>query len=291
MQRCGHVGIVGRPNVGKSTLFNRLIGHHIASVSFKPQTTRHRILGVFTGDDCQMVLVDTPGIHQGEKKLINQALNKTAVDAMQNVDVLYWMVDVQVWTEEDERILSLVRELGIPVIVLLNKIDLLPKRENLLPILSAWSSRMEYAEIVPISAKDGINIERLMEKTKFYLPESEFLFPKDYVTDRDELFLSAEVIREGIFHYLSSEVPYACHVAIENFEDQDTRLQIDAVIWVETEGQKKILIGHRGEMVKRIGIRARHQLQKLFSVPVQLNTWVKVKKGWQDDPLIVRRYE
>ena len=289
--RCGYVAIIGRPNAGKSTLFNSLVGQKVSSVSYKPQTTRHRILGVRTDDDAQFIFVDTPGIHLGGKKLLNRVLNKNALNALQDVDLIFWLIDRDQWTREEENIRKQLTGLGIPVILIVNKIDKLNKKTQLLEILPVLADKYSFAEIIPISAIKHDNIERLLDTSKTYLPESEFHYAEEFLTDRDMRFLVAEVIRESAFVYLEKELPYATHVEIEKYSDVGDLTQIAAVIYVEKESQKSILIGKQGDMLKKIGTRARKSIQQQLGVKAHLELWVKLHKDWQDNPNIVGKYE
>lgn len=289
--RCGYVAIIGRPNAGKSTLFNSLVGQKVSSVSYKPQTTRHRILGVRTDDDAQFIFVDTPGIHLGGKKLLNRVLNKNALNALQDVDLIFWLIDRDQWTREEENIRKQLTGLGIPVILIVNKIDKLNKKTQLLEILPVLADKYSFAEIIPISAIKRDNIERLLDTSKTYLPESEFHYAGEFLTDRDMRFLVAEVIRESAFVYLEKELPYATHVEIEKYSEVGDLTQIAAVIYVEKESQKSILIGKQGDMLKKIGTRARKSIQQQLGVKAHLELWVKLHKDWQDNPNIVGKYE
>lgn len=289
--RCGYVAIIGSPNAGKSTLFNRLIGQKLSSVSFKPQTTRHRILGVRTETDAQFVFVDTPGIHLSAKKLINRVLNKNATNALQDVHLIFWVIDVTSWTQEEEHIKNIVKDLQQPIILVVNKIDKLTQREILLSFLNDLPDKDSYNEIVPIAALKKENLEELIKTSKNYLPESEFFFSNEYLTDRNDEFIIAESIRETLFIYLEKELPYATHVEIENMRRHENQLQIDAAIWVEKNSQKGIVIGHKGEMLKKIGTRARESLQRQLQEHLHLQLWVKVKEDWQNNPQVVGQYE
>ena len=289
--RCGYVALIGRPNAGKSTLFNYLLGQKVSSVSYKPQTTRHRILGVRTEKDTQFVFVDTPGIHLGGKKLLNRVLNKNALNALHDVHLILWLIDRNHWTKEEENIKKKLKEVSSPVILVVNKIDKLDKKDQLLEILPHLADKFSFAEVVPISAVKKENIEQLIKVSKSYLPESEFYYSYEYLTDRDMRFLVSELIRESAFVYLEKELPYATHVEIEKYDVESKPIQISAVIWVEKESQKSILIGKRGEMLKKIGTRARKAIQRQLDVKAHLELWVKLNKDWQDNPNVVGKYE
>ena len=289
--RCGYVAIIGRPNAGKSTLFNRFIETKVSSVSYKPQTTRHRIVGVRSEKQAQFVFVDTPGIHLGGKKLLNRILNKNALNVLHDVNLILWMVDCKSWTREEDHILRSLKDIECPVILVLNKIDQLTKRDQLFPILSSLSRKYDFAEIVPISALKKDNISALLASSQRYLPESEFFYPEEYITDRDMRFIMAELIRESIFVHLGAELPYATHVEIESVDEQPEIVHIEAAVWVEKDSQKAIFIGHRGEMLKKIGAGARAAIERSLEGKVNLKLWIKVKKDWQNNPQVVSEYE
>ena len=289
--RCGYVAIIGRPNSGKSTLFNCLVGQKISSISFKPQTTRHRIVGVRTDSDSQFIFVDTPGIHLGGKRLLNRVLNKNAINVLHDVHLIFWLIDRGNWTSEEEFVKKSLENIQCPVILVVNKIDKLGKKEELLQILPELADKYPFAEIIPISAIKQDNITDLVNTGKKYLPESEFYYSEEYLTDRSQQFIAAETIRETAFMYLEKELPYATHVEIEKYESEGDQTYISAIIWVEKQGQKAILIGKKGEMLKKIGSRARTMLQKQLDEKIHLNLWVKLHKDWQDNPQIVGKYE
>jgi GTP-binding protein Era len=289
--RCGYVAIIGRPNSGKSTLFNRLVGQKLSSTSFKPQTTRHRIVGVKTDSNAQFIFVDTPGIHLGGKRLLNRVLNKNALNVLHDVHLIFWLIDRGQWTDEEDYIKRSLEKIECPVILVINKIDKLDRRDDLLIILQKLTLKYNFAEMIPVSAMRQDNIEDLVKSGKRYLPESEFFYPEEYLTDRDEKFIAAETIREAAFMFLEKELPYATHVEIEKYEKEDERVVISAVIWIEKDGQKGILIGKKGEMLKKIGSRARSAIEKNVESKVHLELWVKLKKDWQDNPKIVGEYE
>lgn len=290
-KRCGYVAIIGSPNAGKSTLFNRLLGQKLSSISYKPQTTRHRIVGVRTDNDVQFVFVDTPGIHLGGKKLLNKVLNKNALNVLYDVHLILWVVDQGHWTKEEDYILKALQDLDCQIILVVNKIDKLKRREDLLAILALLAEKHTFAEIVPISALRKDNIDSLVNASKPYLPVSEYFYPQEYVTDRDTSFFVSESIREAIFIYLDKELPYASHVEVEKITTLDDKTQISAAIWVEKASQKSILIGHKGEMLKKIGTRARHAIQRKLDEKVHLELWVKLNKDWQNSPQVVGKYE
>ncbi len=291
-QRCGYVAIIGSPNAGKSTLFNRLLGQKLSSISYKPQTTRHQIVGVKTEGDVQFVFVDTPGIHLGGKKLLNKVLNKNALNVLYDVDLILWLTDRGIWTGEEDFILKSVRGIECPLILVVNKIDQLVRKEELLSRMSDLAKRHNFAEIIPISALKNENIEDLVDTSKKYLPESEHFYPQEYVTDRDTSFFVCESVREAIFIYLEKELPYASHVEVESIiTREDGGMQVSAAIWVEKDSQKSILIGHKGAMLKKIGTRARHAIERRVNQKVHLDLWVKINKDWQNSSQVVGKYE
>lgn len=288
LTRCGYVAIVGRPNVGKSTLLNHILGQKISITSRRPQTTRHQILGIKTEGDTQVVYVDTPGLHLVEHKAINRFMNKTASDSLKHVDVVVFVVDKTKWTEEDDLVLAKVRQAKAPVILVINKVDQSKEKQLLLPHIEDLSKKYEFNEIIPVSAKHGHNLSELEKIIDKYLPESVHFFPEDQITDRTQRFLAAELVREKIMRQLGEELPYSVTVEIEEFKYNKSTLHISALILVERIGQKKIVIGDKGEQIKTIGRDARKDMEKLFDSKVMLNLWVKVKSGWSDDERALR---
>ena len=286
--RCGYVALVGRPNVGKSTLLNHLLGQKISITSRKPQTTRHRVLGIKTEGAIQIVYVDTPGLHKIEPKAINRYMNQTASQAMLDVDVVIFVIERLRWTEEDDWVLEKVKHVQCPVILALNKIDLIDDKKQLLPALQKLSEKFSFAEIFPLSALRGHNLDALETAIKRRLPENPHFFPEDQVTDRSERFLAAELVREKVMRQLGEELPYEITVEIESFKREGKLLTIDALILVERDGQKKIVIGNGGERIRQIGEEARKDMQKLFDSKIMLKLWVKVKAGWSDDERALR---
>jgi GTP-binding protein Era len=280
---CGYAAIVGRPNVGKSTLLNRLLGFRLAITSHKAQTTRHTILGINTLPKGQVIYVDTPGIHERSDNAMNRYLNRTARTALADVDLLIFVVEGLSWTREDEKVLSLVKQAETPTILALNKVDRVKQKEKLLPYLSKISSRHSFIEIVPLSAKNGRNLDTLQELVLHALPEAENFYPEDQLTDRPEKFFAAEMIREQITRRYAKELPYAVSVEIERFEELSGLYRINAVIWVEKPGQKGILIGKDGQALKEVATQARKAMQQFFDCKVHLELWVKVKKSWSSD--------
>lgn len=287
-RRCGNVAIVGRPNVGKSTLLNHLLGQKLSITSRKPQTTRHNLLGIVTEGDTQIMFVDTPGLHQGQDKALNRFMNRTATNAYKDVDLVLFVVDREHWTEEDQWIASRLAGSATPVVLAVNKIDQIDDKERLLPHLQTLSEKVQCEHVIPISALRNNNLERLLSLVKDYLPEGEFFFPADQITDKSSRFLAAEIVREKITRQLGDELPYQMTVEIEEFSFDENILHIGALILVERKGQKQILIGTKGERIKQIGQQARQDMETLFDNKVMLKTWVKVKSGWSDDERALR---
>ena len=280
---CGYVAIVGRPNVGKSTLLNYIVGQKLSITADKPQTTRHQILGVKTTDHSQVVYVDTPGIHSGGKKAINRYMNKAATSITKDVDVIVFIVQALKWTDEDQSVLSKLKESKLPIILAVNRIDWVTDKKRLLPYLQEVQDKYDFSDIVPISALKGTHVEELEGLIEKYLPESEPFFPEDQLTDRSVRFLAAEIIREKLVRELGEELPYQTTVDIESFKDEDGITKIHALVLVETKGQKSIVIGNKGERLKSMSTNARHDIEELLDNKVFLRIWVKVRKGWSDD--------
>ena len=286
--RCGYVAIVGRPNVGKSTLLNHILGQKLAITSRKPQTTRHTLLGIKTEGAVQAIYVDTPGMHKDNDKALNRYMNRSASAALKDVDVVIFVVDRTRWTDEDQMVFERVKFVKCPVILAVNKIDRLDDKAELLPHIQWLAEQLPEAEIVPISAQHGQNLESLEKLVGERLPENEHFFEEDQLTDRSSRFLAAELVREKVMRQLGAEVPYQVTVEIEQFKQQGRVLHIHALILVERDGQKKIIIGDKGERIKRIGQDARRDMEELFGSKVMLNLWVKVKSGWSDDERALR---
>ncbi|CDM41458.1 GTPase Era [Pseudomonas oleovorans] len=286
--RCGYVAIVGRPNVGKSTLLNHILGQKLAITSRKPQTTRHNMLGIKTEGNVQAVYVDTPGLHKHNDKALNRYMNRSASSALKDVDVVVFVVDRTRWTDEDQLVLEKVRHVKCPILLAVNKADRLEDKSELLPHLNWLAEQLPQAEIVPISALQGQNLDTLEKLVGERLPESEHFYPEDQITDRSSRFLAAELIREKIMRQLGAELPYQITVEIEEFKQEGRILHIHGLILVERDGQKKIIIGDKGERIKRIGADARKDMETMFDSKVMLNLWVKVKGGWSDDERALR---
>ena len=287
-RRCGYVAIVGRPNVGKSTLLNHLLGQKISITSRKPQTTRHRVLGIKTEGGNQIIFVDTPGLHMQAEKAINRYMNRAASAAIRDVDVVVMVVDRTAWTEEDAMVLEQVRQGGLPCLLVVNKVDLLEDKAALLPHLQALAAKADFDAILPVSALRRHNIAELEREIVKFLPESGYFFPEEQITDRSQRFLAAEIVREKIMRQLGEELPYSITVEIEEFAQQGAVLHIAALIFVERKGQKKILVGEGGSRLRSIGSDARRDMELLFDSKVMLRLWVKVKSGWSDDERALR---
>ena len=281
--RSGYAVLLGRPNVGKSTLLNRLLGQKLAITSHKPQTTRHRIVGIRSQDDGQIVFVDTPGIHDRGDKAMNFYLNRTAHSALQDVDVVLFLVQALAWTEEDERVLAAIARSKIPCIAVVNKVDLVKNKEELLPYIQEMSGRHPFLEVVPVSARDGDNAEVLAADVLKRLPEGEPIYPEDQVSDRSERFFAAELLREQLIRRYHQELPYAVTVEIERFEEEGGRYNIGAVIWVERDSQRAILLGKGGQAMKETATATRMAMNEFFQTRVHLEVWIKVKKSWSSD--------
>lgn len=286
---CGFVAIVGRPNVGKSTLLNKILGQKISITSRKPQTTRHRIVGIDTEGAWQTVYVDTPGLHQEEKRAINRLMNRAAESSLGDVEMVFFVVDCERWTPDDEMVLEKVKRAGLPTVLVVNKIDRLEDCKMVLPLLQELAGRMNFKDVIPVSAKQNINVDTLKQIARESLPKGEFCFPEDYVTDRSSRFMASEIIREKLMRFMGEELPYSTTVEIERYQIQDNgTVHINALILVERDGQKKMVIGAKGEKLKTIGTEARRDLERLLESKVFLELWVKVKSGWADDERALR---
>lgn len=287
-KRCGYVAILGRPNVGKSSLLNYLLGKKLSITSDKPQTTRHQILGVKTKQDVQAIYVDTPGIHQHEKKVMNRMMNRAASSVISDVDLIVFMLDARYWTEEDQWVAKKLSTISVPLIIALNKTDLVKDKTTMFPLLEKLSELFPKAELIPTSVFKKTNLDVLEQKIFASLPEQDHIFPPEQVTDRSDAFQISEIIREKIMRGSGQEVPYETAVTVERMFEEEGVLHIESIIWVEREGQKKILIGKSGERLKEIGQKARIDLEKRFGKKVYLNLWIKVKKGWSDSEKSLR---
>jgi GTP-binding protein Era len=289
IQRSGFVAVVGRPNVGKSSLINRVVGRKVSITSRRPQTTRNRVLGVHTRSGGQIVFVDTPGIHDHGGSGLNRTINRTALSSIEGVDVVLMMSDARRWTSEDQAVARRLPGDRVPLMLAINKIDLLKERERLLPLIERIAASHRFTEIVPISVRSGHNVERLVDVLMASLPEGPAGFPADQITDRGPAFLAAELIREQIFNRLGDELPYQSAVEIERFQRRDDGLvSIGAVIFVDKPGQKAIVIGAGGSALKRIGQCARESIERTLGTRIHLELWVKVREGWADDARMLR---
>ena len=289
-QHCGFVAIVGRPNVGKSTLLNQLLGQKVSITSRKAQTTRHRIVGIDTQGDDQIIYIDTPGLHIEEKRAINRLMNRAASSSIGDVELVIFVVEGTHWTDDDEMVAGKLKDCKAPVLLVINKIDNVTDKTQLLPHIQEISQKIKFLDVVPISAEKGEGIDIIKDIVKKHLPVGEHHFPEDYITDRSQRFMASEIIREKLMRFLGDELPYSVTVEIEQFKvDERTGMyRINGLILVERDGQKKMVIGNKGEKIKKIGIEARKDMQLFFDNKVHLELWVKVKAGWADDERALR---
>ncbi|MCK3658694.1 GTPase Era [Pasteurellaceae bacterium Pebbles2] len=286
---CGFIAIVGRPNVGKSTLLNKILGQKISITSRKAQTTRHRIVGIHTENEYQAVYVDTPGLHIEEKRAINRLMNKAASSAIGDVDLIIFVVDGTHWNEDDEMVLNKLRQAKAPVVLAINKIDNVKNKDELLPFITELSAKFDFKDIVPISAQRGNNVHNLQKIVRNSLKKGIHHFPEEYVTDRSQRFMASEIIREKLMRFMGEELPYSVTVEIEQFKlNERGTYEINGLILVERDGQKKMVIGQGGQKIKVIGTEARQDMERLFDNKVHLELWVKVKSGWADDERALR---
>lgn len=290
LSHCGFVAIVGRPNVGKSTLLNQLLGQKVSITSRKAQTTRHRILGIDTQGNDQVIYIDTPGLHIEEKRAINRLMNRAASSSIGHVELILFVVEGTHWTDDDEMVINKLQDVKCPVVLIINKIDNVQDKTKLLPHIQEISQKFNFHGVIPISAEKGEGIDIIKSMVKQCLPEGEHHFPEDYITDRSQRFMASEIIREKLMRFLGDELPYSVTVEIEQFKvDEKTGMyRINGLILVERDGQKKMVIGNQGEKIKKIGIEARKDMQEFFEAKVHLELWVKVKAGWADDERALR---
>ncbi|MGB0225641.1 MAG: GTPase Era [Litorivicinaceae bacterium] len=281
--RFGFVAIVGRPNVGKSTLLNHILGFKLSITSRKPQTTRHRVLGIWTENECQIAFVDTPGMHTDQPKAMNRVMNQTAEQALSGVDAVVMLTDGKIWNELDQRVYEKVSRSDAPKYWVINKVDKLNNKNELLPHIQNTVETHRFDEVFPVSALKNVNLEPLLGALKLQMPDGPFMYEEDQITDRSERFLTAEIVREQIMRQLGDEVPYETTVEIESFEHSGDRVGIHALISVERDGQKAILVGEGGTRLKQIGIEARKRLENLLDAHVALKLWVKVRASWSND--------
>lgn len=286
--RFGYVTLLGRPNVGKSTLINQIIGKKISIISSKPQTTRHRILGIHSSQQAQIVFIDTPGVHENQKSYLNKIINRTASSSLEGVDLVLFMVTPDGWRDADERAFQLVKRDDLRVVVVINKIDRLDDKNRLLPLIERISQYGEIEAVIPVSALRQTGVKELVHYLEHHLPEGPPGFPEDQITDRSPEFMAAELVREQLFRRLGQELPYVCAVEIESFAKEKKRLNIEAVIWVEKPGHKAIVLGKNGSSIREIGSKAREGMIKLFHSPVYLGLFVKVREGWSENPGVMK---
>ncbi len=286
---CGYIALVGRPNVGKSTLMNRILKQKLSITSRKPQTTRHSILGIHTDKDYQFVYVDTPGIHQGSKKAMNRLMNKSALSSLKDVDIAVFIVDGTRWTEEDEYVLEVIKQSAVPCILAVNKIDKIADKTQLLPWLETMSKRHDFKAIIPLSAKTGDQVDELVDELRPYLPEGPHLFDADQFSDRPVKFFCAELLREKIFRLCGQELPYSTNVEIESFKEEENLIRIHALILVDKANHKRMIIGDKGKKLKEIATSARMDMEKMLDKKVFLQCWCKVKAGWSDDQRMLKQ--
>ncbi|ADM99576.1 GTPase Era [Dickeya dadantii] len=286
---CGFVAIVGRPNVGKSTLLNQLLGQKVSITSRKPQTTRHRIMGIHTEGPYQAIYVDTPGLHIEEKRAINRLMNRAASSSIGDVELIIFVVEGTHWTDDDEMVVNKLRDQKTPVLLAINKVDNVADKTKLLPHIQMLSEKMNFLDVVPISAEKGTNVDTIAAIVRKHLPQAIHHFPEDYITDRSQRFMASEIIREKLMRFLGEELPYSVTVEIERFVTNERGgYDINGLILVEREGQKKMVIGNKGAKIKTIGIEARQDMEQMFEAKVHLELWVKVKSGWADDERALR---
>lgn len=287
--RCGYVAIVGRPNVGKSTLLNGLLGSKVSIVSDKPQTTRFQILGIKTRDNAQMVFIDTPGLHQNNKNAMNRYMNRLASAVIPDADLILFVVEALKWTDEDRAVLVKLKSAQAPVLLVVNKIDTVGDKKDLLPFMAEIKDQFAFAQLIPISATRSENMAELEKEIERYLPEGPPLFPDEQVTDKTLKFQVAEMVREKLIQATEQEVPYCTTVEVEDWKEEEKRTEISVLIWVEREGQKLIVIGKKGDRLKWIGTEARKEIEALLKRKVFLRLWVKVKEHWTDDERLLRQ--
>lgn len=286
--KSGMVALVGRPNVGKSTLVNALVGEKVSIVTPKPQTTRHRIIGVLTSDDVQIALVDTPGLHTGAKTALNRVMNETAMASLAGIDLVLFVVEAGQWRDEDAAALARLDKLQTPIGLVVNKTDRVRDKRELLPFIEQMNARRDFAFVVPVSAQRADNLEALVDECRARMPEGPYLFPADEYTDRNMRFLAAEAVREKLTLHLQQELPYSIAIEIERFDTSGEQIEIHACIWVARDNHKSIVIGRGGAMLKKIGRAARLDLVERLGQRVDLRLWVKVRAGWTDSEASVR---
>jgi GTPase len=290
LEHCGFVTLVGRPNTGKSTLLNCIIGQKLSITSRKPQTTRNHLLGIKSDDTSQIIFTDTPGLQKKPGNLFNRYMNREVFNALSNIDVIVHVIEALNWNEYDENVYKHISKLSVPVILVINKTDKIKNKQELLPYIDELNSRGFYREIIPVSAKTGQNINILIESIKKLLPPGEALFPDDQITDRNERYFAAEFIREKLTRSLGDELPYNISITIDRFQDLQRIIKISATIWVATEGQKKIVVGKNGAVLKQAGQLARKDMEKMFGKKVFLETWVKISDKWTNNTQALKQF-
>ena len=288
--RCGYVALVGRPNVGKSTLMNDILGQKLSIVTAKPQTTRQQIAGIKTTDRGQVIYIDTPGIHLAAKKALNRYMNRIARASFHDVDLVLFLVEADRWTRQDENVLRSLKAVDVPVILVVNKIDLVPDKTRLLAFLDKDVRSDRFAEVLLVAAKSGDGVDHLEDRVLERLPFSRPFYDEDQFTNRSERFLAAELVREQLMLRLHQELPYSLTVEIEEFKREGGVLRIGAIVWVERENQKQIVIGKGGDVLKQVGTRARHALQELFEEKIFVRMWVKVSRDWSDNVRALKQF-
>lgn len=286
---CGYIALVGRPNVGKSTLLNQILKQKLCITSRKPQTTRHSITGIHTEENYQFIYVDTPGIHQGAKKIMNRLMNKTALTVLRDVDVIAFLVDGTHWTEEEDYILRLIKQTETPCILLINKVDKIADKTELLPLLQEMEQKHDFVTMIPLSARTGAQVDVFEDALRGLLPEAAHLYDADQFTDRSVRFLCAELLREKIFRACGQELPYSTTVEIESFKEDDSLVHMHALIMVDKESHKRMIIGDKGHKLKEMATAARHDMEKLLDKRVFLQCFCKVKSGWADDERLLKQ--
>lgn len=289
LSHCGYVTIIGRPNVGKSTLLNNLLGQKLSITSRKPQTTRRQVIGISTENNHQIIYIDTPGMQDAPTNAMNRYMNKEATNAISGVDVMIYMVEALKWTALDEHVLSLIKDKVFPVILVINKIDKVKDKEAMLPYLKKLSEKMNFKEVIPLSALSKNSLIPLRNCIQSLLPTAAFQYPDDQVTDKSQRYFAAEFIREKLIKRLGKELPYTTTVTIDEFIEKDKIIHINATIWVASKGQKSIVIGQKGAGLKAVGEQARKDLEQMFESKVFLTTWVKVKDKWMDNELAIKQ--
>ena len=284
---CGTIAIAGRPNTGKSTLLNRLVGERLSIVSPKAQTTRHLVTGILNTGDCQFVFIDSPGLQSRHRDILHRTLNRRAADVVRDVDVVAFVVDAARYGAEDRAVLERIPS-GRKVVAVVNKVDRVKRAAELIPFIARLSKEREFAAIVPVSARSGKNLPELLKVLREVLPEAPAMYPPEQLTDRDERFFASELLREKLFQMLGDELPYRCEVVIDSFRDEGRLRRIEATILVERESQKGIVVGSKGAQLKRMAEAARKDMERLFGGKVYLGVWVKVRRGWTDDERVLR---